>query len=118
MYKRLSNNVGGKIKDLRNAAGFTQQQVADYLGVDQSQVSKMETDERSLSASMIEKLSDLFCCPVTSIVYDDAEKPSVGVVYRAEKSTINDLNALARFNRVVLNQMEMIKMLERVKQDD
>lgn len=118
MYTQLSNNVGNKIKDLRLAAGLSQKQVAEYLSVDQSQISKIENGERDLSVSMIKNLSDLFCCPVAAIVYDDAENPSVGVAFRSGKSTVEDLKALAKFNRIVLNQMEMVDLLERVKDND
>ena len=115
MYTQLSTHVGSKIKDLRLAAGLSQEIVADYLGISPKQLSEIEAERQQLTVSMITELSDLFCCPNAAIVYDDAGDPSVGISYRLDNLTVDDLKALARFNRIVLNQIEMVKLLDQNK---
>ena len=60
----MINSVGKKFKELRNKSGLTQNQVADYLEVDQSYISKCEKDERQFSIDIIEKAAALFGCPL------------------------------------------------------
>ena len=51
--------IGKKVKLLREAASFTQQQLADYLSVDQSLISKFEKGERSINSDALKQLSVL-----------------------------------------------------------
>lgn len=115
MYTQLSTHVGGKIKDLRLAAGLSQKLVADYLDISPKQLSEIESERQHPTVSMITELSDLFCCPNATIVYDDAGEPSVGISYRSDNLSVDDLKAFARFNRIVLNQIEMVKLLDQNK---
>lgn len=48
------------IKDLRVKKGFTQQQVADYLGVTKATISKYETGQRRIKGEYMKKLATLF----------------------------------------------------------
>lgn len=59
-------SINGKIKEFRENSGYTQKNIADFLGVDQSMVSKIEKGERSLTSDMLDSLSALFGVPVSS----------------------------------------------------
>ena len=48
--------IGFKLKQLRENSGLRQGQIAEFLGVDQSYVSKIEADERALPIEQLEKL--------------------------------------------------------------
>ena len=48
------NIIGENIRILRDNAGFTQGNLAHFMGVDQSLISKIEKGERGLSADMLE----------------------------------------------------------------
>ena len=48
------NSVGNRMKELREQAKLRQNQVAAYLGVDQSYLSKIEAGERSISVELLE----------------------------------------------------------------
>lgn len=52
--------LGERLKELREAKGFVQRQVAALLEVDTAYVSKMERNEKPVSRSHIKKLSKLF----------------------------------------------------------
>ena len=48
------------LKNARNAAGLTQQQVAEYLNVTRSHYQMMEQGDRVGSVELWDKLEDLF----------------------------------------------------------
>ena len=52
--------LGKRIKKLRESKGIVQRQVAAKLEVDSAYISKMENDEKPVSRSYIQKLSELF----------------------------------------------------------
>lgn len=99
-------NVGRNIKCLREKSGLNQRQVAEFLDLDQSVISKIEKGERNISASLVDRLANLFCCPVSSILYGN-EKLNCMVDYRSNLITKEDLEALSLINKLVLNQFEM-----------
>jgi transcriptional regulator with XRE-family HTH domain len=52
--------LGKKIKELREAKGLLQREVAGILGVDTAYISKMESCEKPVSKSYLAKLALLF----------------------------------------------------------
>ena len=51
--------LGEKLKELREAKGLVQRQVAAALEVDTAYVSKMESNEKPVSRTHLKRLSDL-----------------------------------------------------------
>lgn len=58
MSKR--EEVGERLVQARKHYGFTQKQVADYLGITQGQMSRLERGTRSLKISLLEQLCSLY----------------------------------------------------------
>ena len=52
-----------KLKELREAKGLVQRQVAYELEVDTAYISKMENNEKPISRNYLKKLSQLFNVP-------------------------------------------------------
>ncbi|MFR2891449.1 helix-turn-helix domain-containing protein [Peptoniphilus grossensis] len=102
-------NVGRNIKSLREKSGLIQRQVAEFLDLDQSVISKIEKGEINISESQIDKLANLFCCPLSYILYGN-EDLNCRVDYRSNLITKEDLEALSLINKLVLNQFEMDKI--------
>lgn len=102
--------MGKKIKELRTKSNLTQSIVAEFLSVDQSLIAKIEKGERNINVDMIEKLSELFCCPIEYILDEEEYDDSCTIAFR--KKDIEDINleALAVINKIVLNQFEMDKI--------
>ncbi len=50
-------NIGEKMQRLREKSKITQKQIALYLGVEQSRISKIENNERNPSIEMLDKLA-------------------------------------------------------------
>lgn len=98
----LDMGINGRIKELRENSGFTQKNIADFLGVDQSLVSKVEKGERSLTSDMLDSLSALFGVPVSSISNNTAV-PSTALAFRASDLTAEDLHTIAFINKIALN---------------
>lgn len=55
------------IKELREAAGITQQELADSIGVDRSTVAKWESGAASPAFSKIPKLADGLKCEISDL---------------------------------------------------
>ena len=49
-----------KLKMMREKAGLRQGQIAEYLGVTQAFISKVETGERNLTVDQLEKVVNLY----------------------------------------------------------
>lgn len=101
------NNIGVKIKTLRENANLTQTHVADFLEVDQSLISKFEKGERSISSDLLAELSTLFCCPLSALISDDQEISSYNIAFRTNTIGCEDLSILSVINKIALNQIQM-----------
>lgn len=111
MENSLSNigisDIGTKIKRLREEANLTQKQIAEYLSVDQSLISKFEKGERSISTDILSQLATLFCCPISTLVSDEKMTPVYNIAFRTSSIDTADLNVLAIINKIALNQLKM-----------
>ena len=110
MMRKLG--IGGKIKDLRTKAGFSQSIIAMYLQVDQSLVSKIENGEREASSDILKKIAELFGCKVSALINEDEDVSCLNVAFRANGMSKEDLNAIAVINRIALNLENMQRVLE------
>jgi|JI61114DRNA_FD_contig_31_4170657_length_1212_multi_2_in_0_out_0_2 transcriptional regulator with XRE-family HTH domain len=52
--------LGGKLKELREAKGLVQRQVAAELSVDTAYISKMESNDKPVSRNHLKKLALLY----------------------------------------------------------
>jgi transcriptional regulator with XRE-family HTH domain len=103
-------SVGEKIKRLREASKISQTQLALFLCVDQSMISKIESNERSPGIELLEKLSVLFGCTDAYFETDDECQPSLQFAFRANEIGNEDFEAISAINRIALNLREMIQM--------
>lgn len=102
-----SSCIGIKVKQLREHANLTQKQLADFLSIDQSLVSKFEKGERSINSDILNQLAALFCCPVSILVSDESIVPAYTIAFRTTAIDNTDLNALTIINKIALNQFKM-----------
>ena len=108
----VKKTVGENIRILREKTGFTQGSLAQFLGVDQSLVSKVEKGERSLSADMLERLSALFGVSVEQIEGGDAAGTGLSFAFRGSEFSPDEMEAVAAVNRIALNSEFMRVILE------
>jgi transcriptional regulator with XRE-family HTH domain len=102
--------LGEKLKSLRIEYGYKQKDISDFLGVDQSLISKFESGERAVSVDILEKLSSLYCCDLVDTF--TAGKPDIQVAFRAKTIGVEDLKTIQTVNRIVLNSVFMSDLLK------
>lgn len=104
--------MGDNIRTLRDNAGFTQSNLAQFLGVDQSLISKVEKGERSLSADMIEKIASLFGVTVEQLEKQAVATSRLSFAFRGSEFSVAEMEAISAINRIALNSEFMRVMLE------
>ena len=105
--------VGANVKRMRKLHELTQEHVAQYLGIDQTLVSKVEGGQRSLGVASLEKLCDLFFCSIDDLLDGSNQAPEKKTVaFRTDGLEPEDLHALATIGRIVRN-LESMSELEK-----
>ena len=95
-YGEHQRDRWGDVKRLRKRGGLTQEHVAQYLGIDQTLVSKVEAGQRSLGVASLERLCDLFFCTLDDLLDDGPQTSEAkAVAFRADGFGVDDLQALA-----------------------
>lgn len=98
-----TNTVGENIRLLRDKAGFTQSNLAEFMNVDQSFVSKVEKGERSLTADMLDKLAVLFGVTVNQIEGKEVASTNLSYAFRGSDFTVAEMQAIYAVNKIALN---------------
>ncbi|MHB1454970.1 MAG: helix-turn-helix domain-containing protein [Saccharofermentanales bacterium] len=110
--KNSLSDVGIQIKNLRERSGFTQKNIADFLKVDQSLISKFESGERPISSDMLDKLATLFGCSLEAFTEATDDVRSFSFALRSSELCDEDLNTVSAINRIALNSAFMASLLE------
>ncbi|KXG44559.1 helix-turn-helix transcriptional regulator [Tepidibacillus infernus] len=107
-----SELVSKRFNELRSKSGFTQSQIAEYLQVDQSYISKCENNERQFSIDILEKAANLFGCSIEYFTNEDSEFSPMPIALRAKGLTTEDLETIAAMNKIALNLRYMEDLLK------
>jgi len=107
--------IGENLRVLRESAGYNQTNIAIFLGVDQSLISKIEKGERNISADMLDKLAALYGITTSTIVNDVVTGKQLSCAFRCSDLTSDDMEAISAINKIALNSEFMTKLL---KKDD
>ena len=108
----MENIVGTTLNKLRRENGYTQEQVSNYLGITQSNLSKIENGERNFNMTLLDKLCLLYNCSPEYLLgeTDSHEKPSIA--FRSDEKV--DLNVVAKMNEI----KGFLKVLRKLDSDD
>ena len=117
MATKNMTNIGEKIKSLRETAKVTQTQLAEFLSIDQSLISKIEKGERSISSDMLSNIATLFCYPLSKLLTEDEVKPTYNIAFRTTTISNDDLRALFVINKIALNQFKMDQLAGGIADD-
>ena len=104
--------LGQRLKQLREMSGLRQAQVAAYLAVDQSYLSKMEAGERSVPTELLEKLAEFYGCGLETFEAEDVEVQPIQFAFRTSDMTGDDLHVVSVVNHIAANSRMMAKLLE------
>lgn len=107
--------VAQNLKVLREANRFTQEDVANYLGITRSAYSNYESGIRDISLELLEKIADLFGCELDAFFENDVKvlENILMCSFRVDQLSCNDLKQVARFKQVVLSYMKINRLLLR-----
>lgn len=105
--------IASNIKRLRDASGFTQDNVANYLKVNRSAYANYETGARGLPLHLMEKLADLYGCEMYNLFSEDVNVVStmLATAFRVDTLSREDMEQIAAFKRIVNNSLKMDKLL-------
>lgn len=103
--------IADRIKEFRKSSGLSQANIAGFLGVDQSLVSKVENGERGLSVEMLEKLAVLYGVGMSAFTEDSFVIDPLKLALRAGELSVGDMEAISAINRIALNSEFMADLL-------
>lgn len=103
--------IGQRVKTLREKAGLNQVQLAQFLGVDQSNISKCEKGERQFQVDHLERLGNLFGVTLNDLMNEEVPATPLQIAFRAEGLQIEDLKAIADIQKIALNLDQMRTLL-------
>lgn len=105
--------VARNLKSLREANGFTQERLANYLGIGRSAYSNYELGDREIPLNIMESLANLFGCDLFTL-YEESEDvlhSTLATAFRVDNLSDEDLKQIAIFKNVVKNYLKMDKLL-------
>ena len=104
-----------RLKQLREENNYSQEQVANYLEMDQSYISKIEKGKRNLNEISFNKLCLLYNCSPDYLLgkSDDYESPKLA--FRSDENV--DLFAIAKMNQVI-GYLKFLRKVERKIEND
>lgn len=105
--------VGRNLKALREANGYTQEQVANFLGIGRSAYANYEAGERETPMEVMERASELFGCELALLFDEDeqAVKNMLVCAFRADNLSVSDMKEVAAFKNIVLNYLKMERLM-------
>ena len=100
-----------RLKQLRKESKITQEQMAKYLNVDQTMITKLENGTRSLNVSLIEKICNLFGCSEAYLLGEDDAYIPLNFAFRSNGIQTEDLESIAVINKIAMNIRYMNEMI-------
>ncbi|MDD5292701.1 MAG: helix-turn-helix transcriptional regulator [Candidatus Izemoplasmatales bacterium] len=100
-------------KKLRKKINITQDQMAEYLSLEQSSISKFESGERTISVSNLEKACSLFGIHINEIYKESDNLRALSPSFRKTNLSMESLEDISNINRIAMNIMEMDAILEK-----
>ena len=104
--------IGQKVKELREKAGLNQTQIAQFLGIDQSTISKCEKGERQFQMDHLERLGSLFGLSLADLMNEESQNNALRIAFRADGIQVEDLAAIADIHKIALNLNQMRTLLQ------
>ena len=105
----MSNTVATNLKKLREAACYTQDEVAQALGITRSAYSNYESGERDAPYDVLEKVSDFFGCDMY-VFFEENENADAMILasaFRLDGLTDEDAIEIVRFKDIVKSYLKM-----------
>ena len=97
------------IRALRKKLGYTQEQIADYLGISTAAVTQYETGVRMVPSTTVSKLALLFNVDEYQLYLEDPQQLQIlsAFAFRADELQSKDLKSISEFKKVVINYFHL-----------
>ena len=105
----METTTGLVIKGLREKYNYTQDKVADYLGIKREMISFYENEGREIPLEVLERLSDLFGVELDVFFVDNVDEALAEVVFAFRKDDFesDDMDNMAAFGKIVKNYLKI-----------
>ncbi|MBR1774835.1 MAG: helix-turn-helix transcriptional regulator [Bacteroidales bacterium] len=105
--------IARNIKSLREANSFTQQHVADFLGITRSAYGNYELNSREIPFKYLERLANLFGCDLDVLISEDEAvlKDMLVCAFRTDDIDTQDLQTISEFKKVVFNYLKISRLI-------
>lgn len=100
-----------RLKVLRKESKITQEQLARFLNVDQSMITKIENGTRSFSVTMIDKICSLFGCSEEYLMGESEDYIPLNFAFRSTGIEAEDLESIAAVNKIAMNLKYMNELM-------
>lgn len=111
-------SIGEKIKLYRVKAGLKQTQVAKYLGIDQTYLSKIEASERNIPVELLEELAILYRIDLQDFENENTDINPITFSMRSKDIKDEDLHTLAKINKIAHNSKLMADLIKRINKNE
>lgn len=98
-----------RLKRLREQMGLTPSDLSKYLKVDCNYIKDLENNTGKLNLTILNKLSDLYCCDEKYILCMSDEYEPIEHAFRSTNITTDDLEALAKINQIYKNTKYLLE---------
>lgn len=105
----MNRIIANNLKTFREAARYTQDDVARALGIKRSAYSNYESGDREAPYDVLEKVSDLFGCDMYVLFEENknAEAMILASAFRLDGLSDSDNNEVMRFKDIVKSYLKM-----------
>lgn len=108
----MDKNIGIKIKEARTKSKLNQTQLSQFLGIDQTNLSKIESGERPIGIVNLKKLANLFGMSLLDFQSETPINEKLELSFRADNINPEDLEKISMLNRIAANSALMEKILK------
>lgn len=105
----MDKTIARNLKKLRKTAQYTQDEIAQALGITRSAYSNYESGEREIPYEAIEKASDFFGCDMMMLFEenDNVDAEILVSAFRIGGMTAEDASEIAHFKDIVKSYLKM-----------
>ena len=104
-------NMNERLKYLRKESKITQDQLAQFLSVDQSMITKLENGTRRFSITMVDKICSLFGCSEEFLMGESNDYIPLNFAFRSTGIEAEDLESIAAVNKIEINLKYMNELM-------
>lgn len=104
--------LGENIKNMIKKSGFTQNQIAEFIGVDQSLISKFEKGDRSLNFELVDQICTLCGFSLSEVLKGNLDKKPLTFAFRSTGLSTGDMKAISEINQIAFNLIRMQELME------